>query len=109
MVGRGLVRRIPAKKTNQTWLTRRAGGTRLRNWSDKLQALLREKLRQLTTVQASDRVWRMPFAAALASGLSLLAGVYFRHLGYELVSDQGAFFRYRAWMSRWFGRGYLPA
>lgn len=62
--------------------------TRLTRWR-KLQALLREELRQLTTIQASDRVWQMPFAAALASGLPLLVGAYFDHLDYGLVSSLG--------------------
>lgn len=62
-----------------TWLTR---------WR-KLQALLREELHHLTTIQASDRVWQMPFAAALASGLPLLVGAYFDHLDYGLVSSLG--------------------
>ncbi|MGE5650763.1 MAG: FUSC family protein [Bacillota bacterium] len=55
----------------------------------RLQALVREELRQLTIVQASDRAWQMPFAAALASGLPLLVGAYFDHLGYGLVSSLG--------------------
>lgn len=59
-----------------------------RRWR-KLQALLREEIRHLTTIQASDRLWQMPFAAALASGLPLLVGAYFNHLDYGLVSSLG--------------------
>lgn len=40
-----------------------------------LRALLEDELRGLATIQASDRAWQMPFAAALASGLPLLIGV----------------------------------
>jgi hypothetical protein len=50
---------------------------------------MREELRQLTIIQASDRVWQMPFAAALASGLPLLVGAYFNRMGYGLVSSLG--------------------
>lgn len=62
--------------------------TWLRHWR-KLQALLREELCHLTTIQASDRLWQMPFAAALASGLPLLVGAYFNRLDYGLVSSLG--------------------
>lgn len=62
--------------------------TILSGWS-KLQALMREELRQLTTIHASDRVWQMPFAAALASGLPLLVGAYFNRMDYGLVSSLG--------------------
>ena len=61
-------------------------------WSDygrKLQALLGEELRHLTTIQASDRVWQMPFAAAISLGLPLLIGAYFNHLEYGLASSLG--------------------
>ncbi|MGK5077274.1 FUSC family protein [Janthinobacterium sp. HLX7-2] len=56
----------------------------------RFQALLTEELRQLMTVQASDRVWQMPFAAALASGLPLLIAAYFDRLTYGLVASIGA-------------------
>ncbi|SNS99823.1 Fusaric acid resistance protein-like [Noviherbaspirillum humi] len=55
----------------------------------RLQAMLREELRQLTLVQSSDRVWQMPFAAALASGFPLLVGAYFGRLDYGLISSLG--------------------
>jgi uncharacterized membrane protein YccC len=58
-------------------------------WGRKLQALLWEEWRHLTTIQASDRQWQMPFAAALASGLPLLVGAYFNRLDYGLVSSVG--------------------
>jgi uncharacterized membrane protein YccC len=41
------------------------------------------------TIRASDRMWQMPFAAALATGLPLLIGAYFDHLAYGLVSSLG--------------------
>lgn len=62
--------------------------TRLNGWS-KLQTLMRAELRQLATIQASDRVWQMPFAAALATGLPLLVGAYFDRMDYGLVSSLG--------------------
>jgi uncharacterized membrane protein YccC len=55
----------------------------------KLRALVGGELRRLMTIQASDRVWQMSFAAALASGLPLLIGAYFNHLDYGLVSSLG--------------------
>jgi hypothetical protein len=57
-------------------------------WS-RFQALIIAELRQLTIIQASSRVWQMPFTAALASGLPLLVGAYFDHLNYGLVSSIG--------------------
>lgn len=62
---------------------------RFSRWSGKFQALMREELRHLTTVHTSDRVWQMPFAAALATGLPLLVGAYFDRLDYGLVSSLG--------------------
>ena len=50
---------------------------------------LRAELRLLASFNASDRKWQMPFAAALASGLPLLVGAWFDHLGYGLVSCLG--------------------
>jgi hypothetical protein len=57
-------------------------------WS-KLRALLGVELRELTTVRASDRVWQMPFAAALATGLPLLIGAYVDRMDYGLVASLG--------------------
>ena len=54
-----------------------------------LQMLLRTEFLHLTTINASNRPWQMPFAAALATGLPLLAGDYFDHLDYGLVSSLG--------------------
>lgn len=62
--------------------------THMSAWS-RLQMLMREELRHLTTIQASDRLWQMPFAAALASGLPLLVGAYFNRMDYGLVSSLG--------------------
>ena len=55
----------------------------------RLQALVRAELRDLATINRSDRRWQMPFCAALASGLPLLIGAWFDHLGYGLVSSLG--------------------
>ncbi|HEY8605885.1 MAG TPA: FUSC family protein [Noviherbaspirillum sp.] len=58
-------------------------------WLRRLPALLREELRQLTTIHASDRAWQMPVAAALASGLPLLIGAWFDRLGQGLAASLG--------------------
>jgi uncharacterized membrane protein YccC len=55
----------------------------------RLQALVRAELRDLATINRSDRRWQMPFCAALASGLPLLVGAWFDHLDYGLVSSLG--------------------
>ncbi|HRK77803.1 MAG TPA: FUSC family protein [Thiobacillus sp.] len=55
----------------------------------ELKNLLRTELRHLTAINPSDRLWQMPFAAALATGLPLLAGVYFDRLDYGLISSLG--------------------
>ena len=54
-----------------------------------MRGLLADEVRQLTAIQASDRPWQMPFAAALASGLPLLIGAYFGRLDNGLVSTLG--------------------
>lgn len=54
-----------------------------------LRALMWEEMHHLTTIQVSDRLWQMPFAAALASGLPLIVGAYFNRLDYGLVSSLG--------------------
>lgn len=59
------------------------------NGWNRLQVLTRATWRDLTTVQASDRLWQMPFAAALATGLPLLIGAYFNRMDYGLVSSLG--------------------
>lgn len=55
----------------------------------RLKELVRTEVRHLTTMNASDRMWQMPLAAALASGLPLLIGAYFNHLAYGLVGSLG--------------------
>lgn len=57
-------------------------------WTELVQAV-RTELRQLTTINKTDRLWQMPIAAALASGLPLLVGAYFGHLNFGLVSSLG--------------------
>ena len=60
------------------------------NWSwCGFLRLLRVELRQLMAVNASDRRWQMPLAAALASGCPLLVGAYFDRLEYGLISSLG--------------------
>lgn len=62
--------------------------THTSRWAD-LKRLLREELQLLLTFKPSDRLWQMPFAAALATGLPLLIGAYFDHMDYGLVSSLG--------------------
>lgn len=59
------------------------------NGWNKLRMLVQEELRQLTTIHASDRVWQMPFAAALATGLPILVGAYFDRMDYGMVASLG--------------------
>ncbi len=49
----------------------------------------RAELAHLGVIHPSDRPWAMPVAAALASGLPLLAGAYFGHIGFGLISSLG--------------------
>lgn len=44
-------------------------------WNELVQAV-RAELRQLPAINKTDRLWQMPVAAALASGLPLLVGAY---------------------------------
>lgn len=62
--------------------------THTSRWAE-LKRLVREELQLLMTLKPSDRLWQMPFAAALATGLPLLIGAYFDHLDYGLVSSLG--------------------
>lgn len=61
----------------------------LRDSWNSLITLLKTELQELAKVNSSDRLWQMPFAAALASGLPLLIGAYFNHLEFGLVSSLG--------------------
>lgn len=54
-------------------------------WKDRLLGTWRE----LTRVNASDRSWEMPLAAALSSGLPLMVGAYFGRMDYGLMSSLG--------------------
>lgn len=56
---------------------------------NRLRAALAAEVRQLTTLHASDRAWQMPFAAALATGLPLLAGAHFGRLTDGLIASLG--------------------
>ncbi len=52
-------------------------------------ALMRSEWRQLTTVKTSDRRWQMPFGAAVAAGLPLMAGAWFGRLDHGLIASLG--------------------
>ena len=54
-----------------------------------MKAFLANELRQLVRVNASDRPWEMPVAAALASGLPIFIGAGFGELGLGLVASIG--------------------
>lgn len=54
-----------------------------------LWQLLKDEFRHLAAVNPTDRMWQMPVAAALASGLPLLVGASFDHLDYGLASSLG--------------------
>ncbi len=58
-------------------------------WWERMQAQLRRELNELTTIQASDRRWPMPFCAALAIGLPLLVGAAFGRLDLAVVASLG--------------------
>ncbi len=55
----------------------------------RLRTLIRTEMHHLTAINASDRRWQMPLAAALASGLPILVGAYLDHMDYGLVSSLG--------------------
>ena len=55
----------------------------------RVRALARTEWTHLTQINASDRPWQMPLAAALASGLPLMVGAWFGHMGYGLISSLG--------------------
>ena len=57
-------------------------------WRERVR-LVQAELRQLTMVNKTDRLWQMPVAAALSSGLPLLLGAFFGRLDYGLVSSIG--------------------
>jgi hypothetical protein len=57
-------------------------------WQRSL-TLLAAQWHHLTTFNASQRPWTMPFAAALASGLPLLIGVSMGHLDHGLIASLG--------------------
>ena len=57
------------------------------SWWDRLTAAVQGEFTHLVTVNRSDRMWQMPFAAALSTGLPLLVGAWFDRLDYGLVSS----------------------
>lgn len=54
-----------------------------------LRQLLARELRELAKVNASERPWEMPMAAALASGLPIFVGAAHGELGLGLVGSLG--------------------
>ncbi|PXW94212.1 fusaric acid resistance family protein [Sphaerotilus hippei] len=56
----------------------------------RLARLLRAEWQHLVAVQASNRRWQLPLAAALATGLPLLIGACIGHLEQGLVASMGA-------------------
>src|SRR5690606_14676570 len=54
-----------------------------------LRDLLRAEWRYLTTFQQSDRLWQMPLAAALCTGLPLLIGAWFDRTGAAMAASLG--------------------
>jgi hypothetical protein len=62
--------------------------TGLSRWQT-LRRLVATELGHLTRVQRSDRLWQMPVAAALASGMPLLIGAAFDRLAWGLVASLG--------------------
>lgn len=57
--------------------------------ADEAKAWIRAEWLHLTRIAPSDRLWQMPLAAALASGLPLLVGAWFGHVDYGLISSLG--------------------
>ncbi len=56
---------------------------------EQLRELLEAELQPLFAFRPSDRLWQMPIAAALATGLPLLVGAWFERMDYGLVSTLG--------------------
>ena len=54
-----------------------------------LKQFLAGELRQLATLNRSDRPWEMPVAAALASGLPIFIGVAYGEMGLGLIGSLG--------------------
>jgi len=54
-----------------------------------LKQFLAGELRQLATLNRSDRPWEMPVAAALASGLPIFVGVAYGEMGLGLIGSLG--------------------
>lgn len=55
----------------------------------RLRAFAAHEWAQLRHVNASDRLWQMPVAAALSSGLPLCVGAWFQRLDFGLISSLG--------------------
>ncbi|HRO13896.1 MAG TPA: hypothetical protein PLL33_02425 [Paracoccus sp. (in: a-proteobacteria)] len=49
--------------------------------------MIRREWRELITVYPSDRPWEMPFAAALSSGIPMLAGAAYGRMGDAVVAS----------------------
>lgn len=59
------------------------------HWRAALRRTLHAQWQQLAAFQATRRRWSMPVAAALASGLPLLAGAALGHIGAGLGGSLG--------------------
>jgi hypothetical protein len=57
-------------------------------WSS-LKRMARDQWSHLTTVHSSERTWRMPLCAALATGLPVICGAAFGRLGDGLIASLG--------------------
>lgn len=57
-------------------------------WARGLQAL-RNEWRHLVTINSTDRVWLLPLAAVINSGIPLLIGAYFDRMDYGLGAMLG--------------------
>lgn len=58
-------------------------------WLDRIDGWIRMEWQHLSRLNPSDRLWQMPPAAALASGLPLMVGAWFGHMDYGLISSLG--------------------
>ncbi|WP_050445650.1 FUSC family protein [Achromobacter spanius] len=65
------------------------GGGQRRSSRGFVKQQMQGTWRELIRVNASDRRWEMPLAAALSSGLPLMVGAYFGRMDYGLMSSLG--------------------
>jgi uncharacterized membrane protein YccC len=60
-----------------------------RSWTGRVRGAVAREVRQLSTVNATDRPWQLPVAAAAASGLPLLIAAWFDALPAGLAASLG--------------------